>query len=94
MCWICAHIHLYNSHFDECMTVSMYWRWQKVLSIVLCNCAHTDDGPVRPETCGNLSILIYAYDLNEVYAFVGLYFKTCVQNFTVERLCRYHYFFL
>jgi hypothetical protein len=72
----------------------MYWRWQKVLTIVLCNCVHTDDEPARTETCGNLGILKYARDLNEVYAFVGLYCKTCVQNFTVERLCRYYYYFL
>jgi len=31
----------------------------------------TVDGPVRPETCGNLGILKYACDLNEVCAFVG-----------------------
>ena len=67
-----------------------YWR----LTIVLCYCALTDDGPVRPETCGNLGTLKYACNLNEVCAFVGLHCKTCVQNFTVELLCKYHYFFL
>jgi hypothetical protein len=35
------------------------------LTIVLCNCALTE-GPVRPETCGNLGILKYASDLKEV----------------------------
>jgi len=47
-----------------------YWRCQKVLTIVLCNCALADDGAVMPAR--------FRSDINEVSAFVDLCCNSCV----------------
>jgi len=63
-----------------------YWRWQKVLTIVLCNCALRDGEPVRLETRMSLRVLKRYCYFNDVCSFVGLHCKSCVIMLGMENV--------
>ena len=69
-----------------------YWRWQKVLTIVLCNCALRDGEPVRLETRMSLRVLKRYCYFNDVCSFVGLHCKSCVIMLGMENVI--FFFFL
>jgi hypothetical protein len=87
----CLREYVELSHFHQCINYRngyvhskcsslyscIYWRWQKVLTIVLGNCALPDDGPVRPGTCSMLRIVKGYCNFNEVCALIETVTAIC-----------------